>query len=273
MSILQAIVLGVVQGISEFLPISSSGHLILIPQLFGWPDQGVVFDVTMHLATLSAVLWVFKDEVKKLVLGFVGKGEKADQKLAWMIIVATIPAVVVGVLFGDAIEATFRSAKLVAVSLIFWGVVLAIADRVAAKRITTPSPSSERRGEDQRGVIHWRNALAAGIGQAIALIPGGSRSGLSISGGLFTGLDRVTAARFSFLLGIPATAGAIALTFAKAYAHQTTIEWLPTLIGFCAALIAGILSIRWLLRILGKTSYIWFAAYRVLIAIIILFVA
>ncbi len=255
MSIIQSIVLGIVQGISEFLPISSSGHLILIPQLLHWPDQGVVFDVTMHLATLSAVLWVFKDEVKKMVLGFVGKGEKADQKMAWMIIVATIPAVIVGFFFGDAIEATFRSARLIAISLIFWGLVLGVADWVASRRKVHVQ-------------VGWKQAITAGIGQAIALIPGGSRSGLSISGGLFTGLDRVTAARFSFLLGIPATAGAIVLTLAKAYAHQTPIEWLPTIIGFFAALVAGILSIRWLLKLISKTSYLWFTAYRILIAVL-----
>lgn len=266
MSILQAIVLGIVQGISEFLPISSSGHLILIPQLFGWPDQGAVFDVTMHLATLTAVLWVFKDEVKKLILGFIGKGEKKDQRLAWMIIVATIPAVIAGVVFGDAIEVTFRSAKLVAVSLIFWGIVLAIADQVAERR--TYSHSEVGAGFSLRSVT-WKNAIAAGIGQAIALIPGSSRSGLSISGGLFTGLDRVTAARFSFLLGIPATAGAITLTLAKAFAHQTSIDWLPTLVGFAVCLVAGIFSIRWLLKLISKTSYVWFAVYRILIAVLI----
>lgn len=256
MSILQAIVLGVVQGISEFLPISSSGHLILIPQVFGWADQGVVFDVTMHLATLSAVVYVFRDEVKKMILGFVGKGEKKDRQMAWMIIVATIPAVVVGAVFGDAIETTFRSARLVAVSLIVWGVVLAIADQVAVRR-------------KAHVAVGWKQALSAGIGQAIALIPGGSRSGLSISGGLFTGLDRVTAARFSFLLGIPATAGAIALNFAKVVAHQTPIAWTPTIIGFLAALIAGSFSIRWLLRVISKTSYVWFAMYRIFIAVVI----
>lgn len=257
MDFLQALILGIVQGISEFLPISSSGHLILIPEFFGWPDQGLVFDVTMHLATLSAVLWVFKDEVKKMILGFVGRGEKSDQRMAWMIIVATIPAVVVGLLFGDAIEETFRSARLVAISLIFWGIVLGVADRFAAKRGTVAPP------------VRWKNAIAAGIGQAIALIPGGSRSGLSISGGLFTGLDRVTAARFSFLLGIPATAGAIALTFTRAFANQTPIDWLPMILGFLVALVAGVFSIRWLLKLISKTSYIWFSAYRIFIALLI----
>lgn len=257
MSTLQALILGVVQGISEFLPISSSGHLILIPEFFGWPDQGLVFDVTMHLATLTAVLWVFKDEVKKMILGFIGRGEKSDQRMAWMIIVATIPAVVVGLAFGDAIEETFRSARLVAISLIFWGIILAIADRVAVHHRVTYT------------VVGWKQAIAAGIGQAIALIPGGSRSGLSISGGLFMGLDRVTAARFSFLLGIPATAGAIALTLTKAFANQTPIDWMPTIVGFAAAMIAGILSIRWLLKLISKTSYVWFSAYRILIALLI----
>ena len=268
MSILQAIVLGIVQGISEFLPVSSSGHLILIPEIFGWPDQGLVFDVTMQLATLTAVLWVFKDEVKKMILGFVGKGEKKDRQMAWMIIVATIPAVVVGVLLGDVIESTFRSAKLVAFNLIFWGLVLGVADRFSSRSAVSHPAGANTAGAAQE--IRWKNAIAAGIGQAIALIPGGSRSGLSISGGLFTGLNRVTAARFSFLLGIPATAGAITLTLAKAFANQTTIDWVPTFIGFFAALLAGIFSIRWLLRFISQTSYAWFTAYRILIAVIIL---
>ncbi len=259
MSILQAIILGIVQGISEFLPISSSGHLILIPRLFGWEDQGVVFDVALHMATLAAILYVFWPEVSRTGKAFIGDVKSADARLGWMIIVATVPAVLVGLFFGDAIETAFRDPKIIALNLAFWGVVLALADRFAVNR-----------GPQQGVRVTWRSAIAAGCAQALALIPGTSRSGITITAGLFTGLDRVQAARFSFLLGIPAIAGAGALTFARAYAAQTAVEWLPTIVGFTAALIAGIVSIKWLLRILTKISYSWFAFYRILIAILIL---
>ncbi|MEK7105339.1 MAG: undecaprenyl-diphosphatase UppP [Patescibacteria group bacterium] len=260
MSIFQALVLGVVQGISEFLPISSSGHLILIPELFGWPDQGINFDVAVHLATLCAILYVFRVDVARTAKAFVGNVKSQDARLGWMIIIATIPAVVVGLVFGDQIESYFRDAKWVAINLIVWGVVLALADYVATMRA--------RRA--QSGIrMTWGAAISAGLAQAIALIPGTSRSGITISAGLFAGLDRVQAARFSFLLAIPATAGAIALTAAKAAANQTPIEVMPTVVGFTAALIAGIVSITWLLKIITKVSYTWFAIYRVLIALLI----
>ena len=268
MSIIQALVLGVVQGISEFLPISSSGHLILVPQIFGWADHGLVFDVAMHLATLIAIVYVFWSEIKGMLISclrfFSSRpankstvDDVANRKLALMIIVATIPAVIVGLMFGDVIEATFRSAKLIAVSLIFWGLVLAIADKVAAKRKTYTS-------------VGWKQAIVAGIGQAIALIPGTSRSGITISAGLFTGMDRIQAARFSFLLSIPAIAGAVAFTSAKIISSGASVDWLPMLFGFVSALVAGIFSIRWLLRFISKTSYVWFAVYRIIIATIIL---
>ena len=201
MDFFMAIVLALVQGITEFLPISSSAHLILVPKITGWPDQGLAFDVTLHIATSLAICIYLRGDLKSLVSGLialVSNNKNAEGKvrgegtLALKILFATIPVVIIGLLARDYIEDSLRSTEVIAISSIFWGVVLWFADRRPG--------SGELRSEDGAGGVGWRAALFVGIAQAISLIPGTSRSGITITGGLFTGLNRSAALRFAFLL-------------------------------------------------------------------------
>ncbi len=194
MSYVQAIVLGTVQGLTEFLPVSSSGHLILVPHVFRWPDQGQAFDAVMHIGTLAALVAYFRVELYGLVTGALSR------RVAAIVILATIPAGLAGLLFGKAIEAGLRSPLLIAGTTAVWGVVMGTAARRAKTKDITPSDPLEH--------IGWSRGLTVGFVQALALIPGTSRSGITITAALFTGVDRATAARFSFLLGIPITGAA-----------------------------------------------------------------
>src|SRR5262245_1671015 len=196
MTALHAVVLGLVQGATEFLPVSSSGHLILVPVLFGWPDQGLAFDAAIHLGTGLALLFYFGPELARLAAGVLA-GVREDLRLAGAVVIGTVPAALAGLLFEHRIETELRSAFVVAVATIVWGLVLWWADREARRaRIT------ELRG------IGLVRAFGIGCAQALALVPGTSRSGVTVSAGLFGRLDRPTAARFAFLLGLPLTAGA-----------------------------------------------------------------
>jgi len=254
-------VLGIVQGITEFLPVSSSGHLILVPELLGWPLQSAAFDAVMHWATLAAVIVALWPDVREVIVS-VGSRKKSDWKrLGVMIAVATIPAVVIGLLFDEMIETTLRSPIVVAVSLAIWGVLLFIADR-----LMKPSAVSDVKR------VGWRSVAWIGLAQAIALIPGTSRSGVTITAGLFTGLNRETAARFSFLLGIPAIALAGAAGMLDVVRGNAGVEPLPLAVGFVSAFAAGFFSIRLLLRLLKSGSYAGFAVYRVLLAAVVLWV-
>lgn len=256
MTVLHAVVLGIVQGITEFLPISSSGHLIALPALFGWELQGADFDVVTHLATLLAILWVLRAEVLH-VLRYAFEREG----LAVKIIVATIPAVIFGYIVKSGVIGGTRTALIVTINLMIWGVVLWLADVYADKR---------KKHIDDVQKTTWKQALLIGIAQAIAIIPGTSRSGITMTAGLFSGLDRKTAARFSFLLGIPAIAGAgvLVLKDAMEFGFSTSAPML--LIGFFSALVAGIFAIQWLLNVIERVSYKWFALYRIVLGVLLL---
>lgn len=253
MTILQSLVLGIVQGITEFLPISSSGHLILIPSLFGWPEQPLAFDAVIHLGTLAAVFVALREDLPKLFLN--------KFRLGWTILAATIPALTIGYLFKDQIETVLRSPIVVAVSLALWGVLLWIADRSLS---TKPSLTSDIQK------ISYHRAMFIGLAQAIALIPGTSRSGVTITAGLFTGLSRETAARFSFLLGIPAIAAAGGLSLLHVLNGSESVALLPLTIGFLTSFLSGLLAIRFLFKILKSTSYIPFVIYRIALAVVVL---
>jgi len=256
MSLLQAVVLGLVQGITEFLPVSSSGHLILVPELFGWPEQPAAFDAVMHLATLLAVIIALRSDIVSIV-----RGGPDWRRLGAMILVATLPVIVVGLLFKDAIETTLRDPSVVAISLAVWGVLLFLADRMMKKTAIT----------DIRRVS-WKSVVWIGLAQAIALIPGTSRSGVTITAGLFTGLNRETAARFSFLLGIPAIALAGASGILDLSSGSAHVDLLPLIVGFVTALVSGIWAIQFLLKLMKSASYKWFAVYRLVLAAVVLFV-
>src|SRR4051794_38401671 len=239
--LVQAIVLGIVQGLTEFLPVSSSGHLIVVPYLLGWHDpfiNSLAFSVMLHIATLLALLVYFREDWLRIIpAGLAAIRDRSlrddpDRRLAWLLVVATIPAVIVGVLLNDPIENAFREARLVAVTLLIGAAILFLADRLGSKQRPMES-------------IGFPLALGIGVAQALALVPGVSRSGISISAGLFAGLTREAAARFAFLMATPITAGAGLWELKKLVTGEAgvAVDIVPLLVGMVAALIAGIVAI------------------------------
>lgn len=250
----QGVVLGLVQGLTEFLPISSSGHLIVVPHLLGWPDQGQAVDAALHLGTLVALLAYFRDELTGLLRG------TTSWRLALIVIVATVPGALAGVLFEKPIEAHLRSPLLIAFTTAFWGVLMWLADRKAA--------AAHEVGLEHVG---WGRGVAVGVAQALALVPGTSRSGITITTGLFGGLDRATAARYAFLLGIPITAGAGGLKALHLVRHG--FEGGAMLGPFIAALVVsavtGWFAVWFLVNYLRRHSLLPFVIYRLLLAALI----
>jgi undecaprenyl-diphosphatase len=266
MTYLQGLVLGVVQGVTEFLPISSSGHLVLVPYLFGWPDQGLAFDAVMHLGTFAALVAYFRVELLAMFLtpGAAGAvpSTTGSRRLAVLLLVATIPAAVAGFAFEQVIEARLRLPLVVALSTLGWALVMLAADRLAAR---TPDAT---RGEENVG---WGQGLITGCAQALALIPGTSRSGITITAGLLSGLDRATAARFSFLLGIPVTAaagGVKALELLKT--GVSADERGPLAVALIAAFLSGWASVWFLVNYLQRNSLVPFVVYRIALGIVLL---
>ena len=265
--LVQAVVLGIVQGLTEFLPVSSSGHLIVVPALLGWHDpfiDSLAFSVMLHIATLLALLVYFRADWLRLIPAGLAAirerslGDDPDRRLAWLLAVATIPAVIVGVVLNDAIETVFREPRLVAVTLVLGAAILFVADRV---------------GTRSKGMDSISFPVAAGIGaaQALALVPGVSRSGISISAGLFAGLDRESAARFAFLMATPVTAGAGLWELRKIVSGEAGVDLplVPLFAGMVAALISGLLAIAVLLRYLRTHGLGVFVVYRLALAILI----
>jgi undecaprenyl-diphosphatase len=265
--VFQAIVLGIVQGLTEFLPISSSGHLIIVPYLFGWDDpfiDSLAFSVVLHGGTLLALLVYFRHEWARLIpAGLATIRDRSfrddpDRRLAWLIAVATIPAVIAGLLLNDLIEQNVRQAGLVAVMLVIGAAILWLADRWG--------PRTRRLSG-----LTFRGSLGIGIAQALALIPGVSRSGISISAALFAGLDRADAARFSFLMATPVTLGAVAYEGLKLVRGEVVgVQVAPLVAGVVAAFLSGVFAIAILLRYVQSHSYGIFVAYRLVLAAIVL---
>jgi undecaprenyl-diphosphatase len=244
-----ALVLGLVQGLTEFLPVSSSGHLILVPRVFGWTDQGLAVDAALHLGTLGALVAYFRVELVGLLTGALSR------RLLVVLVLATVPAGVAGVLFGDAIEANLRAPLLVAATTAFWGGVMWAADRRPAPPPRHPGDPLERLG--------WGQGVAVGLAQAMALVPGTSRSGITITTGLFAGLDRATAARFAFLLGIPVTAGAGLLkTLELTRAGLAPGDAGPLAVAILTSFASGWFAVWFLVRHLGRRSLLPFVLYR-----------
>lgn len=262
MSIGQAFILGLIQGVTEFLPISSSGFLVLIPELFGWEVQSVSFDAFMHIATLAAVVLALWPEVRQIITAFIGdrtaKHAAAFRRLAQWIIFATIPVIGVGYLMQNVWEVEIRSASVVAWSFIIWGTVLYIADRRAKKN------------KEQVQQVGWKRALAIGCAQVIALIPGTSRSGITITAGLFAGLSRETAARFSFLLAIPTIAAAGFLGMGEVVSGSENVAILPLAVGFLTAAISAFFVVRIFLDFLKRFTYTELALFRIALGLLIL---
>jgi len=250
----RAIALGILQGLGEFLPISSSGHLIVVPWLMGWPDSGLAFDVALHLGTLAAVAFAFwHDWVRMIGSGLRGllAGKPLadpDARLLWYVALATVPGALAGKLLEQRAENAFRSPGLVALMMALMGVVLWLADRRAGI------------GSDAPDTVTLREALLIGLAQALAIVPGTSRSGATISMALFLGQRRPSAARFSFLLALPITLGA-ALVKVPHLLHEAADPG-PVVAGMLAAAASGLLAIRVLLAYVRERDYRPFVFYR-----------
>jgi undecaprenyl-diphosphatase len=263
MTLLQIVVLAVVQAVTEFLPISSSGHLILVPFFLGWRDQGLTFDVATHAGTLLAVIVYFRRDLRDLIAGLftgraAGSGEYSARGLAWCLAVGTVPAGLAGLAFKDMIEREARNPLLIASTAVFYGLLLLVADRIGRK-------------SREIGDLGWRDALWIGVAQALALVPGTSRSGITITAALLLGFSRPAAARFSFLLSIPITAMAAALKILELALEGVTAEQLfPMVLGAVVSAAAGYAVIAWLLAWLRRRSLTIFVIYRMLLAAVIL---
>ncbi len=260
MDVLQAVIVGIVQGLTEFLPVSSSAHLIFVQELLGINQPGIAFDVLLHLGTLVAVVGYFFKDIVEMIKAFVSsiidlfrgsfrEGFRNDpyKKLAWMVIVGTIPAGVVGMLFDAQIEAAFQSITIPAFFLLVTGTLLYVSQRL----------NVGNRDIKNSGL---KDSIIVGIGQAFAILPGLSRSGTTISSGLLIGLDKEFAAKFSFLLAIPAILGA-ALTQFDGIGAGFDANFLPYILGFLASVISGYLAISILLKLIRERSLDIFAFY------------
>lgn len=251
MTLLQAIILGLTQGLTEFIPVSSSGHLVLLHYMLGIEDGGLAFDVALHIGTLGALLVFFHKDLFELAKSVFVRGEKT--RLAWLLLLATIPAVIVGVLLESAAETTFRSPILVSLNLMIVALAMLAAERYA-RRYRNRNPLSS---------VSRKQALLIGSAQALAIIPGVSRSGGTITAGIFSGLDRVAATRFSFLLAIPIMIGAIVKVMLDS-TNLALVKGEPDMfaVGIATAFISGMLAIRFMLKYLAKRSLNVFAYYR-----------
>jgi undecaprenyl-diphosphatase len=262
--------MGIVQGLTEFLPVSSSGHLIVVPALLGWDDAfltSLAFSVMLHLGTLVALLVYFREDCLRLVpAGLAAARDRSfrdepDRRLAWLLVASTIPAALAGLLFSDLIEESFRQPGLVAVTLVVGGAILFAADRIGAR---------SRDVED----VTFPVAIGIGVAQALALVPGISRSGISISAARLAGLDRPAAARFAFLMATPITAGAGVFEARKLLAGEVGVDIAiaPLIVGMIAALVSGLAAIHFMLAYLRRRSLDVFVWYRVGLAAVVLVV-
>ena len=260
MTVFQAVILGLVQGLAEFLPISSSAHLVLTPWVFGWSDPGLSFDVALHVGTLVAVLWYFRAEWVKLTQSAFAllrtrRADTEDKRRFLYLVVATIPAAIGGVLLEEYAETTFRSPALMAVTLMVMGVVLWAVDRYAVQ-------------SRKLGSLGLRDAILIGLAQVLALVPGVSRSGSTMTAGRALGFDRQSAAVFSFLMSMPVTAAAALLKVPELLRTEGITSTLVA--GVISAGISSWLAIAVLLRYVSRHSFGVFAVYRLALGILIL---
>jgi len=252
-SYFQAIVLGAVQGLAEFLPISSSAHLILVPWLLKWQDPGLAFDVALHLGTLLALLIYYRNEWIAMARSVAG-GRSAERRLLQLLIVASIPGAIVGLAFEKQAETTFRSPLLIAIALAVLAVLLWLFDKLSPQKRTMSE------------MTYW-DALVIGFSQALAIIPGVSRSGATITMARAIGVERGDSANFSFLMATPIIAGA-GLVEARKFIREG-FDWSVGL-GFISAAIFGLIAIAFLIRYVRTRNYVAFAVYRLLVAALVI---
>ncbi len=253
-NVFQAMLLGIIQGATEFVPVSSSAHLVIVPWLLRWPEPGVVFDTMLHLGTLLAVVLVFWKELWALVQAWFGsviarKLDTAEARLAWWLLLATIPAALMGVLLKQQFEALFSAPLFVAIFLLVTGLWLVLAERLG-------------RREGRADGLHWWQSVLVGVAQGVAIAPGISRSGATIGTGMLLGLKRDQAARFSFLLSVPIILGTGLVQATKLLSLPDLGAQLPPILfGFLAAFVSGYACIRFLLSYLRDHSLSVFAVY------------
>ncbi|MFF6986945.1 undecaprenyl-diphosphate phosphatase [Streptomyces sp. NPDC010273] len=274
MSWFESLILGLVQGLTEFLPVSSSAHLRLTAAFSGWKDPGAAFTAITQLGTEAAVLIYFRKDVGRILAAWfrslTNKEMRRDHdaQMGWLVIVGSLPIGVLGVTLKDAIEGPFRDLRITATMLIVMGVVIGVADRLAAR----DENGGRHRAPKQRKTLVDLNAkdgLLYGLCQALALVPGVSRSGATISGGLFMGYTREAAARYSFLLAMPAVlaSGAFELKDAAAEGH---VAWGPTMFATVIAFVVGYAVIAWFMKFISHKSFMPFVYYRVALGIVII---
>jgi undecaprenyl-diphosphatase len=261
--LIQIVILALLQGLTEFLPISSSAHLILFPTLSGWEDQGLAFDVAVHVGTLSAVVWYFRCELVVMLrdwfASMVQRRRVGDSNLAWAVGFGTIPVGLAGLLFKDVVETSLRSPLVIAVATVVFGLLLWWAD-AQAKRV-----------RDEHS-IGWRDVVIIGVAQAIALIPGTSRSGITMTAGLMVGLDRAAAARFSFLLSIPVILLAGGLNTIELARSPLPVDWTSLLLGAALSALSAYLCIHLFLKALERIGMFPFVLYRLALGAVLLWI-
>jgi len=276
LSFLQSTFLAFIQGLTEFLPISSSAHLLLPRVLLNWPEQGLAFDVILHLGSLLAVILYFREDLKQLIAAWIwslnqilqghtswfgssisGPGA-SHATLAWLLIIATLPAGLVGLLWQTEIETFGREGTILAVSSIVFGLILLIADRFGEKSL-------------ELSVLNWKSALLIGLSQVLALIPGTSRSGVTMSAALLLGFSRVAATRFSFLMAIPIIAASSALELGILWSQEYSPElWLQLMLSLVVSAIVAFACIHFFLQAITKIGFLPFVAYRLALGVFIL---
>ncbi|WP_139983333.1 undecaprenyl-diphosphate phosphatase [Nocardioides litoris] len=254
--LLQAVVLGVIQGLTEFLPISSSAHLRIYPEVFGWGDPGAAFTAVIQIGTELAVLLYFRKDIWRIATTWLRSLVKPelrghlDARMGWFIIIGSLPIVVLGIALKDVIERDFRNLWVIATALVVMGIVLGLADRFGRK-------------DKQIAQITLRDAVLMGGAQALALLPGVSRSGATLSMGRALGYDREAATRYAFLLAIPAVVGAGLFELKEIPGGDNPYGWAPTIVGTVVSFVVGYAAIAWLLRYVSTRSYTPFVLYRV----------
>jgi undecaprenyl-diphosphatase len=253
---IQLIALALLQGVTEFLPVSSSAHLILPAQVLGWSDQGLFFDVAVHAGTLCAVVWYFRDTVMEFSRGIL-PGRFSTQSELWALFVATIPVVLAGLLFRDVVATEARAVTVIVVTTLLFGVLLGIADRVS------------RRGARRTGPISTRDALLIGLAQIFALIPGTSRSGVTITAALFLGYHPAAATRFSFLLSVPVISGAVVLMLTTMRSDEPSLSGGAAAAAFGFSALFAYATIKGFMYLVERIGLMPFVFYRLALGLVL----
>lgn len=263
MTFLQIVILAIVQGLTEFLPVSSSGHLVLVPYLFEWADQGLAFDVAVHFGSLAAVCIYFRSDIASLIAGGMqllgGKVRTPESRLALAIAIGTVPAALIGLLFASWIEANLRDPGVIVMTLSGFGILMAVADRI---------------GRRERSIsgVGLRDAVIIGLAQALSLVPGTSRSGVTITAARFLGFGRQDAARFSFLLSAPVILLATVYKLTGLILGDAAVAWGQLGLGALIACVVAYFSIEFFMRFVTRIGLAPFAIYRLVLAAVILYV-